>query len=149
MMRLSRASTYAVYGMAYLARQDRRRFVPISEILKHVPLPQKHLAKIFLGLVKGGLLRSFRGVAGGFALAKPPSEITALEIIRQVDGPVPVAECPIHSKASRQRPCCPVNHLMSEGRKLMTAILEKWSLSDLTQSTVGGSSDALDARQHH
>jgi len=146
-MRLSRASTYAVYGMAYLAGQDRHRFVPISEILRHVRLPEKHLAKIFLGLVKSGMLRSFRGVAGGFALAKPPSTIKALEIIRRVDGPIPVEECPLHHKARQNRPCCPVNHLMSEGRKQMIAILGKWSLSDLAQPSLRRSAGAPSARQ--
>ena len=146
MMRLTRASTYAVYGMAYLAGQDMRRFVPISEILRHVPLPEKHLAKIFLGHVKGGPLRSFRGVAGGFDPTKPPSKITALEIIRGVNSPVPVAECLIHVRANRQGPCCSVNQMMSEGPKLSASILEKWSLSDLAHSSVGGTSETLEAR---
>ena len=63
-MKISRAATYALYGLAYLAGQPPGRFVPLSEIHKRYRVPEKHLAKIFRLLVNAGILASARGVKG-------------------------------------------------------------------------------------
>lgn len=131
MMRISRASLYAIHGLAYLAGQSRDRFVPISEILMHVQLPEKHLAKIFLGLVKGGLLRSIRGVSGGFALAQRARDIKALDIVRLVDGPADDPGCLMHPTRELDGSCCGIGRLLSDGRRKVTRTLSSCSLVDL------------------
>jgi len=147
-MRLSRASTYAVYGMSYLASQAPGRLVPLSEIRIKWDLPEKHLAKIFNTLVRSGHLRSERGVHGGFALAKPASSISALDIIYAVDGRGRHGECPIHPSAREDSGCCPIQKLVFEGRREMERMLGKASLAELAQPALFRNVPSSKRRDH-
>ena len=135
-MRLSRASTYAVYGLSYLASQAPDRLVPLSEIREKWNLPEKHLAKLFNTLVRSGHLRSERGVHGGFALARPAASISALDIVRVIDGHRKHEECPIHPAAPKDSNCCPVQKLVLEGRRQMELLLGHASLVQLAQTSL-------------
>ena len=65
----------------------------MSEIHACYGVPEKHLAKIFALLVKAGLLESARGVRGGFALAKKPEDISPLDVIQVIEGPLDEGGC--------------------------------------------------------
>src|SRR5665647_467789 len=91
-MKLSRASTYAFYGLTYIATQA-EPVVPLPEISSRCGVPEKHLAKIFQMLARAGILTSARGVNGGFALARQPDQISPLDVIQIVDGPVSDSGC--------------------------------------------------------
>lgn len=136
-MRLSRASIYAVHGLTFLAGQPSQSFVPLSKIREQVGLPEKHLAKIFQALVRSGLLRSLRGVNGGFSLTRPADTITALEIIRTIDGHMPRSDCPVHPEAREGGRCCSVSRLVFEGRQRMADVLSQTTLAELTRRTRG------------
>jgi Rrf2 family protein len=136
-MRLSRASLYAVHGLAYLASQPALTFVPLSQIRDQVGLPEKHLAKIFQSLVRSGLLKSLRGVHGGFTLARPADTITALEIIRFIDGHPPRGDCPAHPGVRDVGRCCAVSRMVFEGRQRMAEVLGQMTLAELTRQSRG------------
>lgn len=146
-MRLSRASIYAVHGLTFLAGQPVRVFVPLSRIRDQVGLPEKHLAKIFQTLVRSGLLKSLRGVNGGFSLARPADTITALEIIRTIDGHLPRGDCPVHPDFRETGHCCPINRLVFEGRQRMADVLGQATLADLTRRTHAPIAIEEDARR--
>lgn len=130
-MKISRASTYAIYGLSYLAGQPQGRMVPLSELRAEWSLPEKHLAKIFQLLVRSGHLKAVRGVHGGFALARPAASISALEIIRVVDGHAAPEHCPRHAEPQLGHPCCMVTHALSDSRTKVEAVLRAIRLSDL------------------
>ena len=65
----------------------------ITEIAKLGDMPTKFLEQIFLALRRGGLVKSRRGVKGGFLLAKDPEDITIGDVIRFVEGPIEPIEC--------------------------------------------------------
>jgi len=121
--------------MTFLAGHPSKTFVPLSKIRQQVGLPEKHLAKIFQSLVRTGLLKSLRGVNGGFTLARPAETITALDIIRIIDGHLPRGDCPVHPDSREGGHCCPVNRLVFEGRQRMADVLGKATLADLTRRT--------------
>lgn len=145
-MRLSRASIYAVHGLTFLAGQPSQTFIPLSKIREQVGLPEKHLAKIFQALVRTGLLRSLRGVNGGFSLARPADSITALEIIRTIDGHMPRGDCPVHPEARDGGRCGSVSRLVFEGRQRMADVLSQTTLAELTRRTRGDPPQPTDAR---
>jgi Rrf2 family iron-sulfur cluster assembly transcriptional regulator len=60
----------------------------VRDIAERTALPQPYLEQILLALKGAGLVRSKRGVGGGYVLARPPSEITLSEIVSAVDGPI-------------------------------------------------------------
>ena len=132
-VKLSRATTYALYGLSYLASQPPGRFVPLSEIHRHYGVPEKHLAKIFQLLVRGGLLSSARGVQGGFALARPPEQISPLEVIEAIEGPFDVG-CLLLGQPCAHDVACRINTVWRRAQHAMLAVLGQASLAEMVQS---------------
>jgi Rrf2 family protein len=132
-VRLSRASTYAFYGLSYLAGQPPERFVPLSEIHRHYGVPEKHLAKIFQVLVRAGILNSARGVQGGFALAKDPKKISPLAVIEAIDGPLDVG-CLLIGEPCDHDVTCRINAVWRRAQHAMISVLRDSSLEDMVQA---------------
>jgi Rrf2 family cysteine metabolism transcriptional repressor len=78
-------SRYAVVAMAELARAGARP-VPIAQVAERRGMPVQFLEQLFSTLRRDGLLQSQRGVKGGYTLARPPEEITVLEVVQALDG---------------------------------------------------------------
>jgi Rrf2 family protein len=92
MLALTRKTDYAIVALAYMAQQGHGVFTAreISERF-HMPLPL--LMNILKSLCHGELVRSTRGVKGGYSLAMPAEQITLDSIIRVVEGPVHFVQC--------------------------------------------------------
>jgi Rrf2 family protein len=80
-------SRYAVVALAELA-QSGDRPVPIAQIAERREMPVQFLEQLFSTLRRDGLLLSQRGVKGGYRLARPPEDITVLEVVQALDGKV-------------------------------------------------------------
>jgi Rrf2 family protein len=132
-MKLSRASTYAFYGLTYLASQ-RDRIVPLPEISSRCGVPEKHLAKIFHTLARAGLLTSARGVNGGFALARPADQISPLEVIEIVDGRIADSGCLLLGVPCDRGSVCRINAVWRRAQHQMLAVLREATLADMTPS---------------
>ncbi len=87
-MRLSRAADHVVLATAHLAGADDDRFLHVTEIAGGCGISAGQLTKLCGQLVRARVLISERRPAGGFALAKPASQTTLLEIIEAVQGPI-------------------------------------------------------------
>jgi Rrf2 family protein len=85
-MKLTSKSEYALLALIYLARNKSDSFVPVQVIASAQGIPPKFLEQILLILKRSKYLRSQRGQAGGYALAKPAGQIHLAEIIRLLDG---------------------------------------------------------------
>ena len=85
-MKLSHSALYAIQGVLYLAQKKDRDLITTHEISESYNISEIHLAKMFQVLARRGLLRSSRGRSGGFGLARPPNQITMLEVIEAVEG---------------------------------------------------------------
>ncbi len=93
MLELSRKSDYALRAVIYLARLSSDRYGRVSEIAKAKDIPQAVLAQILPILANRGVVKSQQGPHGGYALAMSPSEITFLELIEAVEGPLKLNRC--------------------------------------------------------
>ncbi|HEX2129355.1 MAG TPA: Rrf2 family transcriptional regulator [Solirubrobacterales bacterium] len=87
MISVTSKSRYAVVAMAELARSGERP-VPIAQIAERREMPVQFLEQLFSTLRRDGLLVSQRGVKGGYRLARPPEDITVLEVVQALDGKV-------------------------------------------------------------
>lgn len=92
-MRLSRKSDYALRAVMHFAGLPKGKLASIGEVAKIQSIPREFLAKILKDLTWGGILVSFQGVTGGYRLAKPAREITFLDVIEAMDGPVNLNLC--------------------------------------------------------
>jgi Rrf2 family cysteine metabolism transcriptional repressor len=81
-------SPYAVRALVELARAGDAAPVPIGELARRRDIPVQFLEQLFAVLRRSGVLRSQRGVKGGYSFARPAGEITVLEVVELLDGPV-------------------------------------------------------------
>ena len=81
-------SPYAVRALAELARMGGTDPVPIGELARRREIPVQFLEQLFAVLRRAGVLRSQRGVKGGYSFAREPSDITVLELVELLDGPL-------------------------------------------------------------
>jgi Rrf2 family transcriptional regulator, cysteine metabolism repressor len=81
-------SPYALAALVELYGHGDRGPVPIGELARRRDIPVQFLEQLFATLRRAGILRSQRGVKGGYSFARPPSEITVLELVELLDGPV-------------------------------------------------------------
>ncbi|GMR04608.1 MAG: Rrf2 family transcriptional regulator [Thermodesulfobacteriota bacterium] len=116
MFRLSRAAEYAIRGMLYLSGKSGKVNTGIGEIAAGAGAPAPYLAKLFQNLAKKGFVRSVRGPVGGFALARPPEEISLLDIIEAVEGPVFLNDCLIRDGLCSRDKSCPVHGVWREAQ---------------------------------
>lgn len=87
-MKLSRTVAYAVQAALQLASAASPGPIPCSRLAAKGKMPERFLLQILRNLVMHGILRSTRGVDGGYMLTRPPSEISLLELIEAIDGPL-------------------------------------------------------------
>ena len=86
MLVITTKSPYAVRALAELARRGGSSPVPIGEIARTRDIPVQFLEGLFASLRRAGILQSQRGVKGGYSFARPPSEITVLEVVELLEG---------------------------------------------------------------
>ena len=103
-MKLSRTAGYALQATLQLAQTGSVSPVPCSQLAAEGGMPERFLLQILRNLVTHGILHSARGVDGGYTLDRPPDQISILQVIEAVDGPlaagVPESErFPEHSQA--------------------------------------------------
>lgn len=92
-MKISRGSAYAIFALAYIEQHRGAKRVTVHEIAESGGIPEKHLAKIMQGLAKTPIVQSVRGINGGWFLGKLAADITLLDIVEALEGPIPVDEC--------------------------------------------------------
>lgn len=92
MMKLSRMADYAVVLMTHMAADPGRNFTA-QGLADRSHLPQPTVAKVMARLARGGLLRSLRGVKGGYGLAREPAAIVVADIVGLMDGPIALTDC--------------------------------------------------------
>ena len=104
-MQISKSAGYAIHGLGYLITRGSEEPVQISEIASEQKVSKTYLAKIFQQLSTARIVVGHRGVTGGYILSRDPNEITLVDIIEAVDGPIirrhcclGMFSCPIKSK---------------------------------------------------
>lgn len=87
-MKLTRASSYAIQALAYMGAQKHNRPVASHHIAQARGIPERFLLKVLKPLVSARVLQSIKGPNGGYRLAKTPHDISLLEVLEAVDGPI-------------------------------------------------------------
>jgi Rrf2 family protein len=87
MISITTKSPYALQALAELGRCSGDGPVPIGELARRREIPVQFLEQLFATLRRAGILKSQRGVKGGYTFARPPGEITVLEVVELLEGP--------------------------------------------------------------
>jgi Rrf2 family transcriptional regulator, cysteine metabolism repressor len=81
-------SVYALLALVELAHHEGGDPIPVSELARRRQLPAQFLEQLFGALRRANIVASRRGVKGGYVLARPAGQITALEIVQTLDGEI-------------------------------------------------------------
>src|SRR5207244_6525546 len=87
-MKLTRASSYAIHALVFMAAQQQNKPVASHHIAKARGIPERFLLKVLKPLVSARVLHSIKGPNGGYRLARTAHDISMLEVIEAVDGPI-------------------------------------------------------------
>lgn len=93
MLKLTKKADYGLIALTHLAGLERNASSSAKEIAEAYGIPLPLLSKVLQRLARHGFLRSEHGTNGGYRLAKAPEKISALEVIRLIDGPVILTHC--------------------------------------------------------
>jgi Rrf2 family protein len=129
-MKLSRASSYAVHGLAFLGAQAPDQPVPARVMGRKEDLPERFISKLLSHLERAHLVHSQKGPGGGYWLARPPSRISLLEIIDAIDGPIR-GYAPIYGDKANQRLQGRLQSICDQAAEQLRARLAKVRLSHL------------------
>jgi Rrf2 family protein len=138
MLRLGKKADYGLIALRHLASQRPRDACSAKEIARTYGMPTELVAKVLQRLAKNGLLVSQHGTNGGYALAKDPSQITAFEVIRAIEGPLFIMSCVTDRRECDQMTRCTVREPL---RKVNDAIVK--ALNEVTVSTLTGDLPSL------
>lgn len=133
-LRLTNAGDYAIRSMIFIASLPEDAVVLRSEICESQRIPSSFMAKILRSLVRAQLLRSTRGVNGGFSLARQPSEITLLHVLEAIEGPLSLTDCVPNSEECAHSANCPANAVWSRVQDSIKEILRSTTLEDLVSA---------------
>ena len=136
-MRMSTRGDYAARALLSLALHGSDRPTSVKEIAERTHLPQPYLEQILLSVKGAGLVRSKRGVGGGYVLARPPDDITLADIVDAVEGPqIIMAEHPDHCEGH-----CILQEVWVGVDEESRRVLEHVTLADLVERTRIGHAD--------
>ena len=143
MLKLTKKADYGLIALCHLASQSRTEGTnaPATASAKdiadtyRIPLPL--LSKVLQALVRNGLLASEQGASGGYRLARDPHEITALEVIRIMDGPIILTHCFTehdgHAECG-QHQYCPVREPLRKVHEGILRLLSGIAISDMASA---------------
>ncbi|MFZ0387816.1 MAG: Rrf2 family transcriptional regulator [Solirubrobacteraceae bacterium] len=101
MLSITTKSPYALSALVELHRLQAAGPVPIAELARRREIPVQFLEQLFASLRRAGILRSQRGVKGGYTLARPAAEVTVLELVEVLDGPLGAGATGVFGQAAQ------------------------------------------------
>ena len=126
---LSQTVEYALRAMVYLAGFSDEP-LPTEQIAEKTKVPPAYLAKVLQNLTRKGLVRSHRGVRGGFSLAQSPEDITVLDVVNAVEPIQRIRTCPLELKSHGVR-LCPLHFRMDRAMALVEEAFRQSTLAEI------------------
>ena len=130
-MQFTKAEEYGLLGVIYLAERDRFIVTPLSEVAEAQDIPEKFLSKIFQALSRAGIVRSHRGVRGGFTLDKDPAKVSIKEVLEAIQGPYHLMKCIPDIAACGKDTFCALRELLIMAEDRLVSTFEQYTVADL------------------
>lgn len=135
-MQITREGDYGIRSVLYLARQPHKKISFVNEIAEEYKIPKSFLAKILQKLVRAKIVRSYRGVKGGFSLARPPREISVMDVLEAVEGRLYLNICLMDRKRCGFSKHCPVYSVWVDAQSKVADVLKKANFEELARQKV-------------
>lgn len=128
MLRITKIADYGFILLTHMANQDREELHNAKDLSAAIGIPLPTVSKVLKILTQGGILDSHQGSRGGYTLSRPPAEISAVEIIEAVEGPVAITDCSSVEGCERN---CQVSNSWQQVNGTINRALQELSLADM------------------
>ena len=136
-MQLTRAADYAIRVMVHLAGMPAGARASRGELAAAAECPEQFLAKVLQSLTHAGLVTSHRGNTGGFELPRTQREVSLLQVIEALEGPVRLNLCLEGGEGCTRQDWCPAHPVWVQAQQALTDVLRSVSISALAEKSTG------------
>jgi FeS assembly SUF system regulator len=135
MLKLSKKADYALIAVRHLATHRNEPSLSASDIAQAYGISAPLLAKVLQRLAKHGLLTARHGSSGGYQLARHPNDISALDVINAVDGPVVITSCVTSHGNCDQSLTCTVREPLRRVNESIARVLRSVTISQMSEDS--------------
>lgn len=129
-MEITRQADYAMRAVLYLATY---RLANTREIAKAQSVPREYLAKIVQELARAGIVKTQRGVGGGITLARPPEEISLIDVLEAIEGPLTINRCFSHPRECPRESFCSMHYELGIIQKSLEQMFSRINFARLAR----------------
>ncbi len=129
-MRLSTKGRYGMAAMVFLAKHAGEGPLPLARIAATGIQPD-YLEQLLASLRKEGLVTAHRGAQGGYALARPPAEITVRQVLNATEGPIRFCECSVDESACARKETCDTRDIFIALSRQVNSLLDSITLDGI------------------
>ena len=133
-MKISTKGRYGLRILMDLALHQSEKPRLIRDIAKSQQISEKYISRLVIALRRGGMIRSVRGVNGGFHIAMKPEEITLLDVIEVMEGPLSIVDCVSTPKKCALSPNCAPREVWCKLNEDIRDLMRKTTLADILAS---------------
>ena len=130
-MKISTKGRYGLRILIDLATHDPEKPRMLKDIAESQQISEKYISRLVIDLRRAGLIRSVRGVKGGFHLAKLPEEITLLKVLETMEGPLSVVECVKSPEKCKRQMLCPARSIWKKLNDDIRGLTSQITLDDI------------------
>lgn len=134
-MQITRQADYALRAMLFLAKLEPNVRAATSRIASEQQIPPSFLAKIISQLSIAGLINTSRGARGGVTLARDAEQITLLDVVESIDGPISLNVCSHSAGACPFGEDCPIQPVWSETQTELVNKLKSTNFAQLVKTS--------------
>jgi FeS assembly SUF system regulator len=135
MLKLSKKADYALIAVRHLATHSANRSHSAADIAEAYGISAPLLQKVLQRLARHGLVTARHGSSGGYQLARNPKEISALEVISAVDGPLMITSCVTSHGACEQSSTCTVREPLRRVNETIAQVLRTVTISQMSEDS--------------
>ncbi|MEW6064964.1 transcriptional regulator [Desulforamulus profundi] len=134
-MRLNQATDYAFRAVLYLSQLPKGQLAEAKVIAEQEKIPIRFLLKILRSMATAGIVESFRGVSGGYALARDPKDITMKDVVEAVEGPLEVNRCLVAPEECNKHftAWCPLHKALFSIQQTLNKELAGYNFAELSK----------------
>lgn len=136
-MRITHQADYATRAILYLTGAEKGKHVATSQIANEQQIPPSFLAKINLQLSVAGLIKTSRGARGGITLAREAEQITLLDVIEAIEGPIQLNICVDNKDGCAFKGNCPLQSVWCETQRELVTKLKNANFGQLSAPSRG------------
>ena len=132
-MLFNQTTAYAIRALAFLAKQDGKRFFGAVEIAEAIDAPPNYLSKTLQLYVRSGILQARRGKTGGLRLVHDPEELTLWQLLEPIQALNVLDACPLGNKVCSNETACGIHTRWSAIKSLFTDMLRSTTLESIAR----------------